>query len=189
MTKNQKKDKRASLLLIEDSLLTRAGALRALRKAGCSKEVIEHSKAVAREALRIAKRIRAKGNAIDLRKVELGGLLHDIGRSRTHNITHGIKGGEILRRLGLREFAGFAECHIGAGIPREEAVELGLLNRDFTPKSLEQKVVAYADKFVAGSRTLTYEGVLWWLEEELGPKHQALERFKALHEEIQKLMG
>ena len=169
-------------------MLTRALALRALHEARCPREVIEHSKTVAREALGIARRIRARGNAIDLMGVEVGALLHDIGRSKTHDITHGIKGGEILRGLGFEEFAGFAECHIGAGIPRDEAVELGLPDRDFMPKTLEQKVVAYADKFVAGSRVITYGGVLRWLEEELGSKHSAIERFKALHEEIQKLI-
>ena len=170
-------------------MLTRSRALRVLREAGCPREVVEHSKTVAREALRMAKRIRARGNAIDLRKVELGGLLHDIGRSKTHDITHGVKGGEILRKLGLGEFVGFAESHIGAGIPREEASELGLPAKDFVPKTLEQKVVAYADKFVAGNRVITYEGVLWWLDEELGAGHPAVGRFKVLHEEIQKLMG
>ena len=170
-------------------LLTRARALRVLHEVGCSKEVVEHCKTVAREALRIAKRILERGNAIDLKKVEIGALLHDVGRSKTHDIAHGLIGGEILRKLGFEEFAGFAESHIGAGIPRDEAVELGLPEKDFVPKTLEQKVVAYADKFVAGGRVITYQGVLWWLEEELGAKHPAIERFKALHEEIQKLIG
>jgi uncharacterized protein len=169
-------------------LLTRQQALRALREAGCPKEVIKHSLAVERKALRIAKRIHENGHAVDLGLVRLGALLHDIGRARTHGIRHGILGAGILRRKGLGRFAGFAERHIGAGIPASEAKELGLPKRDFLPRTLEEKIVTYADKLIMGGRSTSYEGAREWLKSELGPNHPALNRFKALHTEVEGLI-
>lgn len=169
-------------------MIGREKALRVLGEAGCSEKVIRHCVTVERTALALAKRISSRGHKLDLRLVSLGALLHDIGRARTHGITHGIEGAKILRKLGLGKFARFAECHLGAGIPANEARELGLPARDFVPRTLEEKVVTYADKLAMGGRRTSYARALEWFRLELGPEHPALERFKLLHEEIQKLL-
>lgn len=166
----------------------REEAIRTLREAGCSKEVIRHSLAVERISLRFARRIRANGHKLDLKLVSLGALLHDIGRARTHGIRHGVEGAKILRGLGLSKFARFAECHLGAGIPAGEARELGLPARDFMPRTLEEKVIVYADKLVMGRSMTSYERARDWFKSELGQTHPALGRFKALHEGIQSLL-
>jgi uncharacterized protein len=170
-------------------LVTREQALQALRDAGCSPEVIKHCLAVERLASEIAWEIQGNGHSIDLGLIRIGALLHDIGRSRTHSITHGVVGGEILRSEGLGEFAGFAENHLGVGIPAREAREAGLPEKDFTPRTLEEKVVAYADKFVEGDHVTSYERAVEWFKRELGAGHPALERFEKLHNEIQSLRG
>jgi len=170
-------------------LLTRKQALHVLHEAGCSSEVIRHSLAVERKALEIAKRISENGHAVDPRLVGIGAILHDVGRARTHGIEHGIRGAEILRRKGLGKFAGFAEGHIGAGIPAVEAKELGLPERDFMPRTLEEKIVAYADKLVVGARSAPFEEAREQLKAQLEADHPALKRLDALHAEIQKLQG
>ncbi len=169
-------------------MFKREDALRVLREAGCSREVIRHCLAVERISLRLARRIRANGHKLDLKLVSLGALLHDIGRARTHGIMHGVEGAGMLRDLGLGNFARFAECHLGAGIPAGEAKQLGLPARDFMPCTLEEKVVAYADKLVMGHCTASYERALDWFRSELGSEHPALDRFKSLHAEVQGLL-
>ena len=170
-------------------MLTRERALQVLREVGCSSEVINHCLAVEREALKIAREIRDNGHSVDLELVRIGALLHDIGRSRTHGISHGVIGGEILRSKGLGRFAGFAENHLGAGIPAEEASELGLPERDFLPRTLEEKIVTYADKLISRSRVISYDKALERFRRELGEHHPAVERFKPLHSEIERLKG
>lgn len=170
-------------------MVTRERALLILREAGCSKRVIRHCLAVERTALLIANRIITNGRRLDLDLVSVGGLLHDIGRSKTHGIEHGIEGGRILRGMGLEDLARFAECHIGAGIPAEEAKKLGLPARNFLPRSIEEKVVAYADKLVFGNRVGTYDEALKTFKSDLGPKHPAISRLVRLHNEIQGFMN
>jgi uncharacterized protein len=166
--------------------LLREEALELLRKAGCSEEVIEHCKAVERVATRLAQEI-SRFRKVNIEEVIIGSLLHDIGRARTHGIRHGVEGGEILRKMGAGKFAHFAENHIGAGIPAEEAERLGLPRRDFLPSTLEEKIVAYADKLVVGNKVVPFEEVLEMFRKELGEGHPAIERLKALHEEIEAL--
>lgn len=168
-------------------MITRERALQALRDAGCSPEVIQHCLAVERLASEISREIRGNGHLIDPELVRIGALLHDIGRARTHGITHGVVGGEILRSEGLGEFAGFAENHLGAGIPAREAKKAGLPERDFVSRTLEEKVVAYADKLIEGNRVTSYERAVEWFRRELGAEHPALRRFEKLHDEIQNL--
>lgn len=170
-------------------MIKREDALRILREVGCSEIVIKHCLSVERTALSIARKARARDNKIDLELVSLGALLHDIGRARTHGITHGIEGGKILRGLGLLDFVGFAERHIGAGIPADEARELGLPVRDFMPKTPEEKIVTYADKLIMGNRRISYRRALEWLKLELGKGHPAIKRFEKLHLEIRRMMG
>lgn len=162
-------------------------ALRALRDAGCSDQVIQHCLTVERVALKIARKIDENGHEIDLGLVSVGAILHDIGRAKTHGIRHGVIGGETLHQMGLSEFAGFAENHLGAGILANEAKALGLPERDFTPCTLEEKVVAYADKLVMGNRETSYEQAVKWFRSELGEKHPAIKRFEELRLEIKNL--
>ena len=168
-------------------MVDREKAIRALREAGCPKKVMQHCLTVERTALAVARKIASNGHKLDLRLVSLGALLHDIGRARTHDIKHGVEGAKILRELGLGKFARFAECHIGAGIPATEAKELGLPARDFVPKSIEEKIVTYADKLVMGGQRTPYKRALGWFRLELGPEHPAIKRFEELHHEIEKL--
>lgn len=171
-----------------DRMINRDRALHALREAGCPENVIKHCLTVERTALSIAKKISLNRHKIDLRLVSLGALLHDIGRAKTHGIEHGIEGGKILRKLGLGELVPFAECHLGSGIPAEEARKLGLPARDFVPKTLEEKVVAYADKLVTKNRQGTYREALEWFKSKLGPRHPSIDRFKVMHKEIRNLI-
>lgn len=159
-----------------------------LQEVGCSPEVIRHSRAVARESLKIAKQIAANGHQLDLKRVEIGALLHDIGRSRTHGVDHGVEGAKILREKGLEDFIGFAENHLGAGIDAEEAKEIGLPEKNYLPVSLEEKIVTYADNLLRGDRVISYHEALNELKEELGSQHPGVWRFKELHKEISDLM-
>lgn len=115
-----------------------------LKKSGCSEEVIRHCQSVRDVAVRIAE----KANA-NVKLVEASALLHDIGRSKTHGIRHGIEGAEIAKKLGLpEEIINIIERHIGAGLPADEAEKLGLPPRDFIPITLEEKIVCHADNLV-----------------------------------------
>ena len=119
-----------------------------LRKSGCSDKVVKHCKAVKDVAVKIAK----KANA-DVELVEVGALLHDIGRSKTHGIRHGIEGAKIADKLGLPEsIILIIERHLGAGIPKEEAKKLGLPSKDYTPQTLEEKIVCHADNLIDNNR-------------------------------------
>jgi uncharacterized protein len=160
-----------------------------LRRAGCSAPVIEHCQAVRRIALRLAREIERRGVKINVELVGDGAALHDIGRARTHGIAHGIEGGRLLREMGLERLAPFAENHLGGGIPAEEAAELGLPPRDFVPVTLEEKVVAYADKLVEGSRVIPFERSVEEFRRKLGERHPAIGRLLRLHEEMKSLLG
>lgn len=161
--------------------------IRALREAGCSREVVAHCLAVERVAVKLAEEIAARGHRVNRRLVSLGALAHDIGRSQTHGIEHGVRGAEILRRMGMDELSRFAERHIGAGIPADEAGTLGLPKRDFVPNTVEEKIVAYADKLVDGRRIIPYDRALERFRMEFGPTHPAVGRLEQLHADIERL--
>lgn len=115
-----------------------------LKEAGCSNELIEHCKVVRDVAVKIA----YKANA-NIRLVETGALLHDIGRAKTHGLFHAIEGATIARERNLpEEVALIIERHIGAGLPREIAQSLGLPAKDFVPQTLEEKIVCHADNLI-----------------------------------------
>jgi len=164
-------------------------ALKILHEAGCSDEVVAHCKLVSRIAEDIAVRCRARGLTVDIDLVVIGGLLHDIGRSRTHSIRHGAVGAELAREMGLSEkLVLIIERHVGAGITSEEAITLGLPEKDYLPRSLEEKIVTYADKLAQGDRQAPIESEICRLSEELDPSHPAIQRLKDLHGEIQSLL-
>lgn len=170
-------------------LPSREEALRILRSVGCPPEVIRHCEEVASLALRIARACVEKGLEVDLELVEIGALLHDIGRSRTHGIAHVFLGAEMAMRMGLDDaLVRIILTHTG-GLGPGVAEELGWPPGTYEPTSMEEKIVAYADKLVKGGRVLSFKEALRKLVRDLGPGHPAVEKLKAIHEELSRLLG
>ena len=137
-------------------------------------------------AISIAGRVRGP---LDRELVRRGGMLHDIGRSRTHDIRHAIAGVEIGRSLGLSEqLLLIIERHVGAGITASEAVRLGLPEKDYLPLSREEKIVSYADNLINGVREMPFPEALDRFKRILGPDHEGVELFRKQHAEIQEWM-
>jgi uncharacterized protein len=168
----------------------KAAALALLRNAGCPQNVIDHCLIVAALAVEVAQACAKRGITVNIRLVETGALLHDIGRSKTHGVQHGVVGAQIATEMGLpEEVVRIVERHVGAGITLEEAVRLGLPPRDYTPQTLEEKIVCYADKRIDNGKRVSLEETIRKFAEELGEDHPAIKRLKALNEEIIKLAG
>ena len=154
----------------------------------CEKNVVMHCLAVSDYAYELGLKIKNNGYAINLELVILGALLHDIGRSKTHGISHGIEGAKILREYGFEEeLALIAERHIGAGIPKNEAIELGLPPKDYIPISLEEKLVAHCDNLISGTERVDVDFVVNKFKKRIGIKdHPSIQRILGLNDEINK---
>ena len=158
------------------------------REKGCSVNVINHCKAVAKVAVRIANRCVENGVSVNVRLVQNGALLHDLGRSETQGIRHAVVGADIARSLKLPEpIIAIIERHIGGGITAQEAAGIGLPVKSYMPVTIEEKIVSYADKLVEGNRVVRIEETVLKLREELGTDHPAAKRVMALHREISAL--
>jgi len=157
--------------------------LRLLREAGCSDDVINHCEAVRKVAVRIAKKAHA-----NILLVEAGALLHDIGRSKTQGIMHGVEGAKIATELGLPvSIVNIIERHLGAGIPLEEAGPLGLPPKDYMPITLEEKIVAHADNLIDNDREHPIENEVEKALQKGHAKHA--ERLMELHRELSQRCG
>lgn len=157
---------------------------------GCPHHIIEHCQNVTKIALRIASVFNEKGYDVDLSLIEAGAMLHDIGRSKTHEIDHAAVGGILVRELGIHEsVAKIVDRHIGAGIPEDEALELGLPPGHYVPETLEEKIVCYADKLIAGRMVVDISVTIDQFAEKHGVDHPAIRRHYALHDEIVGMIG
>jgi uncharacterized protein len=156
-----------------------------MKKNGCSNGVIEHCINVTKVALRIANVFKAKGYKVDVKLVEAGALLHDIGRGQTHGIEHGVVGGQTARKLGMpMELAHIIERHVGAGLTVDEARRNNLPRGSYIPETLEEKIVCYADKLIEGAHEVGIDSTIENFAEELGVDHPAIKRLKDLHAEM-----
>ncbi len=154
-----------------------------LIKAGCSPDVVAHCIAVSTVALSLADRVKVP---VDRELVRQGGLVHDIGRARTHGIDHGVAGVELAKTLGFsEECIRIIERHIGAGITASEAGRLGLPMKAYLPMTIEEKIVSYADNLVSGVREMPFSEALDRFKRILGPDHEGVELFIKQHHEIQ----
>lgn len=123
--------------------------LKILKQEETPENVIEHSKAVYKKAMVIAANFK---NA-DKDFIKKGALLHDIGRSKTHGISHAVEGAKIVKQYGYpEEVQNIVERHIGAGITEEESVKLGLPKKSYIPQTIEEKIVAHADNLLSGTK-------------------------------------
>ena len=118
-------------------------------KCGTPQHIVRHCQSVAMAARMVADGLERRGRAIDKRAVIAGALLHDIGRSRTQTVRHGVEGAEILEKEGVDgRVVEIVRRHVGAGISPEEAERLGLPDFDYIPHTLEERTVCFADKMV-----------------------------------------
>lgn len=121
--------------------------------------LVEHSRRVAEKALAIADFLSPSAE-LDRNFLEEAALLHDIGIYRTRApklccygdhpyLMHGVLGREILEARGLPRHALVCERHVGVGITADEVrrKQLPLPERDMIPLTLEEEIIAYADKF------------------------------------------
>ena len=128
--------------------------------------LLAHSRQVADRALAILKVHPEwiESGEVDPVFVEEAAMLHDIGVVLcdapkihclgTHSyIEHGYLGAEILRQEGLPKHAAVAERHTGTGITMEQILgeNLPIPLQDYSPRTLEEKLICYADKFYSKS--------------------------------------
>ena len=125
--------------------------------------LVKHSEAVRDKALELARRHPELG--LDLEFIAEAAMLHDIGILETdaagikcfgthRYIEHGYLGAEILRQEGLPKHAQVAERHTGTGITEEQIIceNLPIPVRDYMPRTLEERLICYADKFYSKTK-------------------------------------
>lgn len=129
--------------------------------------LLTHSRQVADRALAILQSHPEwiQSGEVDPVFVREAAMLHDIGvvlcdAPRIHclgthtYIEHGYLGAEILRQEGLPKHAQVAERHTGTGITEEQIIceNLPIPVRDYMPRTLEERLICYADKFYSKTK-------------------------------------
>ena len=169
-----------------------------LRKTGVPEDDINHCIKVAGKALDIGQRTGLK---LDMELVGRGALFHDLGKAVTHAMEHGKIGAEMGKDLELPQaITDIMEKHIRGGLTEEEARELGLPVKDYTLRSLEERIVIYADRLVdivtdgiidiGGDETQAEQRFEEILKEypKYGKNFKTLQRYLGYHQEIQGLI-
>ena len=165
-------------------------ALQLLFQSGCSKGVIRHCKKVAELALEIGEECKRKGIDVDLKLVEIGALLHDIGRSKTHSVHHAVVGAEIATSLGLPQpVISIIKRHVGGGITPKEAKRLGWPKDIYVPQTMEEKIVLFADKLIDGPRRVPIERTIKKFRSDKRVPPSSITRLQKLHMEMLDLIG
>lgn len=136
--------------------------------------LLVHSQAVANRAVKIAE--AHPEWSISGTFLYEAAMLHDIGCVRVSApsihclgnepyIRHGLLGSEILLAEGYPLHARVAARHTGTGLTAAQiaAQQLPLPQQDFTPETLEERIICYADKFYSKTHLQeekTYEQAL-----------------------------
>ncbi len=169
-----------------------------LRTQGMIAADLAHSMQVAEKSLEIARRCQTD---IDMELVGRGALFHDLGKTVTHEIRHGLIGAEKGVALGLpTEVNWVMEKHIRGGLTAAEAIELGLPVKDYTLHALEERIIIYADRLV----DIIHDGYVEIKDEpdaenrfkeilaaeiKYGKNDITMQRYFGYHDEIQDLMA
>jgi len=160
-----------------------------LTEVGSPQELTDHSKAVADLAQKICDMYDLHNDKkCDAQIVIAGALLHDIGRVKTHEISHNIEGSKIVKERGYsKELCLIIERHVGAGIDVSEAEELGLPRRNYIPQKLEERIVSHADNLIEGTTRIKVQDLIRKLVNQDELKFAA--RLIRLHNKLSKLCG
>ncbi len=114
-----------------------------------------HSVAVARSAGIIAEALHDAGADVSPSTARIAGLLHDIGRSETHDsIGHLTAGHRLLTARGEPGLARVCLRHGFSGLTPDEATLVGWPRADYRPRTWEERAVTIADALTHGDRTV-----------------------------------
>ena len=157
--------------------------IRIMKENGADERLLNHVTSVRALSVLLADKCGA-----NRKLVSAGAYLHDIGRTETQGIDHAYQGAEILRDLNIdSRIVNIVERHTGAGISPDEAVQLGLPEKDYTPITLEEKIVAHSDNlFASGRRTKLVEVLEKYQKQGL---YAAAEKIEALHRDLSGIIG
>ncbi|MEM0150886.1 MAG: tRNA (cytidine(56)-2'-O)-methyltransferase [Thermoplasmata archaeon] len=164
-------------------IFTKEECLKVLKESGADEKLIIHSLAVADFATKIGELCNA-----DIPLLECGAILHDIGRVKVNDISHGIVGAEMLRSLGYPEdLINIVKRHVGGGIDEEEAEKLGLKEKDLIPQTLEEKIVCHSDNLISGNKKINLEEILDYYRKK--GLYKSVERIRDMHRYLSDLIG
>ena len=104
--------------------------------------IIEHTKEVCKVAEDIAEKLLKKGMKLNKELVTAASLLHDIERAKDNHI---IEGANLLKSLGYPEVSEVIRKHS----------LYKLKDSDRQPRTIEEKIVFYADKRVNGNKIVS----------------------------------
>lgn len=162
-----------------------------------------HCFQVSEGAFLLAECFSQRGHAVDVERAAVLGLLHDLGRSRGHNLRHGVEGYLLAQAAGHEEEGRICLIHILKGRTLAEGVNLGMLTPEEQLQldesgwlagnlSLEEKIVILADAMMSDTGLVSIEEKYASSRRRHGelPHHYEDESFaKRLSEEFAQLLG
>lgn len=172
-------------------------AIEILRKHSTSEKdfkiVLAHSKAMQKIALDIARKVNKAGKRkADAQFIRAAAILHDIGRFEYPPwkcpVRHGVAGEQILKKEGLgRKYQRVCSTHLGAGITAADVrrQKLPIPAKDYMPRTVEEKILCYADRRVKLTRPIR---IGTELKRAAKYGKAAVERLQKLHDEIECMM-
>lgn len=143
---------------MNDTLLTESEIIALHKKYAPSEAVFNAVYSNCQAVWRIAELVLAlKEHRLDKELVKAGCLLHDIGTYKLIQptdtisvgyVNRGVAGEQIIEEEGLPKALGaILAHHVGLGFTKKHIEEtLPLPHRDLTPKTIEERLVAYATK-------------------------------------------
>jgi len=173
-------------------MISYENALALLQRYGLHPHVINHCIGVSEVAFDLALRTRANNPALDIdpEKVRIAGLLHDLGRCRPRS--HEWRTVRILRQEGLDDIA---EIVMHGALYERVLLLKGVADESLLPRTVENKIVAYADlRFCQRPMSLTERVSDALVRKSASPSavriiRHAKERLFALEAEVLALAG
>ena len=130
----------------ESRIPSQSECLELMAEVDLASAVVRHSVAVKNIALGFAEDLEKQGVLVNKPLLCAAALLHDIMKTGAQ-VCHGIEGGEFLRSKGFHEVASVVEKHC-------------LSNLDdlrFIPKTIEEKLLMYADLRISEGSTVSLD--------------------------------
>jgi uncharacterized protein (TIGR00295 family) len=161
-------------------------ALALHRRYGSNDRTVAHCQACAKVSKLLSEKAVGHGQPVNEEAVVAAALLHDIGRSRIQTVSHGYVGADILQKEGVDSVVvEIVRRHVGAGISPEEAVALNFPAGDYIPRTLEEKIVCFADKMLDGDKARPFEEEA----KRFVKKGHDVQRLRRLKEDISTAVG